>query len=187
MTKEIWRPVVGYENYMVSNLGVVKSLSRDIDNRRGIYISKERILKLSKDGSGYPLVKLYKDGIGKQKKVHRLVAEAFIINTENKKEVNHEDGVKDNNIVSNLSWATGSENISHAFRKGLNVAARGSQHYKSIKIINKKTGECYENASDFAIKNNISSGYVWKMLNGKRKNKYNIEELYSCFKKELAL
>lgn len=110
---EIWRDITGYEElYQVSNLGRVKSLGND-KNR------KEKILKPSKNKCGYLTICLHNDNKIKNFKVHRLVAEAFIPNPENKPEVNHEDGNKENCCVSNLTWATKSENMMHAYKKNL--------------------------------------------------------------------
>ena len=73
----------------------------------------------SKEKSGYMVVTLVHKSFVQKKRVHRLIAEAFIPNPENKKEVNHKDGIKTNNIMSNLEWRTRSENAQHAFDQGL--------------------------------------------------------------------
>ena len=91
---EIWKDKKDYEgHYQVSNLGRVKSIK----------FGKEIILK-QKIRGGYYSVGLSKNGIVKTYYVHRLVAEAFIDNPNNYKEVNHKDECKSNNIVSNLEW-----------------------------------------------------------------------------------
>lgn len=108
MGSEIWKDVVGYEGiYQVSNLGRVKSLPRNGT------IKQERILKPHRV-QGYLLAELFNRGAHKGKRIHRLVAEAFIPNPDNKREVNHIDGDKHNNRVENLEWVTSSENQLHA-------------------------------------------------------------------------
>lgn len=105
---EIWKPIKGYEGlYEVSNLGHVKSVKNNI------------ILKSSKNHKGYPFVVLYRNGKSKNDRIHRLVAETFIPNHENKPQVNHIDCDKSNNQVNNLEWCDNSENQRHAFRHGL--------------------------------------------------------------------
>ena len=94
-TKEIWKPVVGYEGfYEISSMGRVRSLPRDIyvpvsGKRRYPYTykSKLRYLKTNKLKDGYVQVHLSKNGEGVDKKVHRLIAEAFIPNPDNKPQV----------------------------------------------------------------------------------------------------
>lgn len=116
--KEIWKTIQGYENrYEVSNLGRVKSLERiDRYNRK----IEEKILAPRKHTGGYLRVQLSK----KDFYIHRLVAEAFIPNPENKSQVNHIDGNKRNNRVDNLEWNTPLENNLHAIRTGLSKKDR---------------------------------------------------------------
>lgn len=118
---EIWKDIEDYEGlYQISNLGRVKSLERKIKRRNDrIQTVKERILKLNLDKEGYHTVKLHKEGKGKNFKVHRLVALAFISNPDNKLEVNHIDGIKTDNKVTNLEWNTRNENMQHAVDNGL--------------------------------------------------------------------
>ena len=118
---EEWRDIKGYEgNYMVSNLGRIKSLVGWNGNK---YIKRDKILNPYKQkvGQGYCrlLVKLCKNGKKKYGKVHRLVADAFIPNPENKPNINHKDGNPLNNIVNNLEWCTQRENIIHSYEIGL--------------------------------------------------------------------
>jgi hypothetical protein len=119
---EIWEPIKDYESlYLVSNYGRVKSLSH-INNLGKL--RPECILGNRLTDRGYHTAVLYKNGVRKTFKTHRLVSIAFIPNTENKPFVNHIDGVKSNNIYTNLEWVTHSENIKHAYKMGLNNIAK---------------------------------------------------------------
>jgi hypothetical protein len=114
---EIWKDIKGFEGiYQVSDLGNIKSLNR-IDvrglNRKG-KAKRGRINRY-----GYIQVQLWKNGKSIDKSLHRLVAEAFIPNPQNKPEVNHKDGDKQNNSVDNLEWSSSKENIEHAVNNGL--------------------------------------------------------------------
>ena len=109
---EVWKKIVGFENYEVSNLGRIKSLSKKIKCVNGFRISKEKMLKNNTSGS-YNRVQMGKDS--KHLSIHRLVALTFIENPLNKPCVNHINGIKKDNRVENLEWVTYSENTKHAY------------------------------------------------------------------------
>lgn len=114
--EEIWKPIDGYSNYCVSNKGRVKSLG----NNRS---RKEKILKPHTTKAGYLMVQLWKDGKGKDFTVHRLVAQAFIPNTEDFPQCNHLDENKTNNCVENLEWCTAKFNHNYGTRNERMAAA----------------------------------------------------------------
>ncbi len=106
---EVWKPVKGFENlYQVSNLGRVANVRRQLMSPQVI-------------NSGYHAVVFKVNKVTHNRLVHRLVAEAFLENPQNKSEVNHLDGRKLNNVVSNLQWVTSAENKAHARATGLSV------------------------------------------------------------------
>lgn len=107
---EVWRDVVGYAGvYAVSNLGNVCRISWGV--RKPLKQFKHRKV------NAYMIVRLSMNGVCTQKLVHRLVAEAFVPNPQNKAEVNHIDRNKLNNISDNLEWMTHQENINYSSRK----------------------------------------------------------------------
>lgn len=104
---EIFKDIEGYEGlYQVSNLGRVKSLKRYVNDRGGIRLLKERILKEVQARSGHLRVKLSKNNISKRYSTHKLVAQAFIPNPDNLPVINHKDEDPTNNCVENLEWCT---------------------------------------------------------------------------------
>lgn len=118
---EQWLPIKGYEGlYEVSNTGKIKALYRRVDKGKCHRTWDEHLLKYALDNRGYFRTNLSKDGVNKTVKVHRVVAQTFIPNPEEKSTVNHIDGNKQNNHVDNLEWATLSEQQKHAYSKGLN-------------------------------------------------------------------
>jgi len=118
---EIWKDIEGYEgSYQVSNYGRVKSLNRLVIRKDGVLLTyRGRILRSRKSSSGYYNGLLCKKGNQTNYQISRLVAKAFISNSENKSEVNHKDGIKTNNFATNLEWCTRSENQHHAYLIGL--------------------------------------------------------------------
>ncbi len=113
---ELWRDIPGYEGrYQVSNLGRVKSLARVVERRSNTpFQLPERLLRPRLSHKGYLLAALCKESTQKNISVHRLVAEAFIPNPADLPEVNHIDGNKTNNRVTNLEWVTTKENTKHS-------------------------------------------------------------------------
>ena len=107
---EQWKPIEGTDGkYEVSNLGHMRTNGK-----------RPGLLTLTKQKSGYRYAMIQLNN-GKQKncRVHRLVAEHFLPNPDNMKEVNHKDGNKDNNRADNLEWCTRSHNVKHSFDMGL--------------------------------------------------------------------
>lgn len=129
---------------MISNYGEVKSLSRFIFDKNGVKkLLSERILKQSLSKDGYLMVSLHFEGKTESKKVHRLVAEAFIPNIDLKETVNHIDENKLNNKDFNLEWATRKEQANHGTRtsrSSMNRFNHPSQS-KGIRAIHNNTGE----------------------------------------------
>lgn len=152
-TQEIWSDIVGYENmYQISNYGRLKSFK-----------PKEKILSLSPNKNGYIEKQLYKKGKYKSKKIHRLVAEAFIPNPNNLPEVNHKDGDKTNNCVNNLEWVTTKQNNWHRY----NVLRKTWSSDKRVVCI--ETGKIYNSITIASKDTNINDGSISKVCHNKRK------------------
>jgi len=114
---ETWRDIEGYEGiYQVSDAGNVRSLDR-VDAAGHNLKGKPRKLYTQKDG--YIVVGLTRDAVMRYRKVHRLVAAAFIPNPHNLPEVNHTEGNKADNRACKLEWCTKQENTDHAIKLGL--------------------------------------------------------------------
>jgi len=128
---EIWKEIKDYENYQVSTLGNVK-------RKKGYQSKNERLLKPINNGKDYLSVTLSKNGTVKRFYIHRLVAKTFLENKENKKEVNHIDGIRINNKLTNLEWVTSSENHNHRYQvlkqKGVNYGKTGSKNWLSKEV-----------------------------------------------------
>jgi hypothetical protein len=125
---EIWKDIDGFiDQYQVSNLGNVKSLERLVRNNHSFRMSKERILKPGKTKSGYYFVNLSVDGKSYCKDIHRMVALEFFGHENKHLTVNHKDGDKLNNNVSNLEFMTQAQNNEH---KILVLGKRGGRCVK---------------------------------------------------------
>jgi len=154
--------------YLISNTGVVISLK---SNKR---------LAPAESVQGYLNVTLYLNGIGCRKTIHRLVAEAFIPNPENKRTVNHKDGNCQNNMVHNLEWATHKENTRHGWETGLmsrcsrNVGTSSGRNIYSEKDIHRVCKLLAEGVKTIKVArktgvnrqvvDSIKRGLIWKTI-----------------------
>lgn len=159
---EIWKDVKDYEGiYKVSSKGRVKSVERvTVDSIGRKHHRKERILK-DHMYNGYLYVRLY-DG---PKRIHRLVAEVFIPNPDNKPQVNHKDEDKTNNCVENLEWMTHRENCNYGTRN----ERAGKAHNKPVAQYT-RDGEFVKIwPSQSKAGHNLDLSNIDKVLRGKHK------------------
>ena len=175
---EIWKDIKGYEgSYQISNRGLVKSLNFNHTN-------KEKILKDKINRKGYRYVTLYCNSKAKYMSIHRLVAEAFILNPNNMPQVNHIDGNKGNNTVENLEWCTEKENVQHAIKTGL-LKPYGSNNSRSVKIkqldLNNNLLKIFNSISEAGSLLNIKGKPtgISKVCKGKRVTAYGYKWLYA--------
>lgn len=170
--EEVWKDILEYEGYyQVSNTGKIKRLA-------GKRCLNSRILKPGKNKGNYSFVILCKNCKKTSMYIHRLVALSFIPNIENKKEINHIDCNKSNNIVSNLEWCTHKENSKHSFDNGLNTVVRRKDVIENrTKVLRKlsdltvkeikKLSETGLNYSEISKKLSVRHSTVWFIINKK--------------------
>jgi len=160
--REIYKDIDGYEGlYKVSNIGNVKSLK----------FGKEKILKNHLGVLGYYKVSLCNDSKSKSFYIHSLVAKSFILNLNNKPQVNHINGIKTDNIINNLEWCTAKENIQHAHDKGLIKTSKGeSRDFSKLKesdVLEIRRIGRRNTQLEMAIKYNVNQSLISLVLNNK--------------------
>jgi DNA-binding transcriptional regulator YiaG len=177
---EVWKDVKGYEGaYQVSNHGNVRSLDRYVNSHKdgiGKRLTKGKNIKQQKDRKGYIYVHLSLQGKGKNKKMHRLVAEAFCRKNKDANMVNHKDGNKENNRADNLEWTLIEDNIKHAIASGLrNISGQNARDNilteEDVMNIRDNHEESYtELASKYGVSKStiadIKKFRSWKWLGG---------------------
>lgn len=173
MEKEIWKDIEGYEGkYQVSSLG------------RILNYKQNRILKGCDNGTGYIRHTLpNKPKNLKYQYVHRLVAKTFIDNPQNKKEVNHINGIKSDNRVENLEWCTSSENSKHSYKTGLQKTSEKQREVISKKVIDTATGKVYKSVKEAAKQLNINYNSLRCQINGHNKKKTTLKKYVDNFQK----
>lgn len=193
---EIWKDIDEYGGtYKISNCGNVKSFA--VNKKEGIILSK------SLDKNGYNVGSFCVKNKMKNYKIHRLVAEAFIPNPENKPQVNHIDGNKQNNSADNLEWVTLSENLIHAYKNNLcqitetqrKIRSKNGENAigKNIKSKKRVNGFVdgiliydFESGQQAERETGIAQQLISKCCNGIRKSagKYNGKKIKWEFAKE---
>lgn len=162
MPEEEWRDILGFEGlYQVSSYGNVKTIKKD-----GVEMSQQE------NRNGYMTVHLRDKGVERRAMVHRLVAEAFIPNPNELRDVNHKNGDKSDNRLENLEWASHSDNMTHSFRElGKNVRHivqldldnNFIERWNSIAEASEATGICRTNIGECCRGNRKhAKGYKWK-------------------------
>ena len=169
MEIEVWKDIKDYEGlYQVSNIGRVRSLDRNIKMDGWIYPAKGKMLKPIFATHGYRRVDLSENGISKQNLIHRLVATAFIPNPDNKPQVNHINGIKDDNRVKNIEWVTPRENAQHSWDTGL---SNKDSLYKAVLMLNLENEPLliFDSGIEAASMTGISNQCISQCCNGKTK------------------
>ena len=178
---EIWKPIPSLNgDYEASSQGRIRSTKKIITKSNGIeYTRISKVLKPALNPDGYESCGLSINGKNTTFKVHRLVAETFIENQERKPQVNHINGIKNDNKVENLEWVTISENIKHSYRKKLRNPKVGSlngmsklseKEVSEIRIHAKNKGRYYGRA-ELAKKYGVSECTIKEVVT-RRKNKF---------------
>lgn len=161
--KEIWKDVNEHKGvYQVSNLGRVRSLDRQYissDGRKLFF--KGKVLKPS-NSNGYLRVNLKKEGKTNSRFVHRIVADAFIVNVNNCPQINHIDGNKENNNINNLEWSSSKDNVIHSHINNL-VTKRKLSKADIFNIFKDKTSGMKN--KDIGIKYNVSTTTITRIIN----------------------
>lgn len=170
--EEIWKDVVGYEGlYQVSNLGRVRSLDRIINHRK----LKGKILSQAYDTKGYLFVNLSKNNVAKPKRVHRLIANAFIEKINGKDYIDHINGIRDDNRIENLRWCTHQENDSFPIsRLRRSLSNKGNQ-----KWLGKHHSEETKRKISEAHKGLKNPNY-WNNLSDENKKKIRLASRNAC-------
>lgn len=161
---EKWKDIDDFRGYQVSSVGNVRSYK---DCHGNVTHKNPRMLSPRRNPNGYRIVTLYDDHRqGRQVSVHRLVAKAFIPNDDDALVVDHLDGNKENNAVTNLEWVTSRENSLRAYNAGLYEAAFAETR-RPVIVTDIRNGEImyFDGVNEAARKLGYSAAAVSKAAN----------------------
>lgn len=194
--KEIWKTIEDYPNYMISNMGNVKAIKWHRGN-------KEKEIKLYTTYKGYLRVRLSKNGKAKQFQIHRLVAQAFIPNPENKPYIDHINTDRTDNRVENLRWVTNKENCNNPISK--NNYSIGNKGKTAVSILQftkdgnfvRKWDSMSDAKQELGIKSSLSGycgnkygrksvgGYIWQYADDYERIPFKVFDL-EIYKKKVG-
>ena len=144
------KTIPGFPNYTIDINGVVRGTAEK---------------KQTHGKNGYKYVTLYHKNLGKKLYIHRLMAELYLPNPENKRTVNHIDGIKHNNKLSNLEWNTDGENIQHAYDNGLNHGSNITDLDREVMYTRFMNGDSMQLISESYSFNNVTvSNHIRKYV-----------------------
>lgn len=165
--EEVWKDIIGYERlYKISNFG--RCVRVEGGDKLGQCILQ------GDNGAGYKNLHLYKEGKQSTKYIHRLVAQAFIPNPENKSQVHHIDHDRSNNRVDNLEWVTPSENIRYGVSEGrINNKIRGKTNSIGEDVLKEVAKLKFKGLTVQSIANELGlpRTTVSSLVNGRSKGK----------------
>lgn len=178
---EMWKDIKGFEGiYQISNYGRVKSFMKTKKigrwKEKSTFNIPERLMKEHRYNDGYMYYSLYKNGITKKIKTHRLVAIHFIENPNDFKYINHINAIRDDNRIENLEWCTHSHNMKHKFILG-NQSNKGKNNPQSKSVINLKTGDIFDTVKSASLFYRKNYSHLCQCLNGSVKNNTDLRYL----------
>lgn len=192
LENEEWRPVVGWEGlYVVSNLGRVVFLCRTVSNGKGVRTIQPKLCKLTINKDGYAVVHIHVNNKVLRKLAHRLVAESFIPNPDNKPEVDHINAIRTDNRVSNLRWVTSAENANNPITMSRMIASTAKFGKAVAKISAGRILEVYPSIKEAcragyceqtiyrSLKGEplLTKNYIWRLLSDLNLNINDVKEL----------
>ena len=165
--KKEWKEIKGYEGrYIISNYGEIISLPRYKQNNSKLqYVEPKEIARYVNSKNGYVYVQLWNNATYKNIRLHKLVAQNFIPNKDNKLQINHIDGNKQNNRVDNLEWANDKEQMKHCKEK-LGWNPHHTTNRKRRKVM-RSDGKTYNSIKEAGKENNLFPSNIVMCCQGK--------------------